>query len=401
MPYVYDKNNKGKGESGFMNFWVEHQYSVVAFLACLVFIAITNLWMLRKSLGAYPASRNGPRVSILVPARNERANIKACVESLLAQEYSDFEVLVLDDQSDDGTAKVLDEQFAGHPRLILLHGATPPPGWIGKSWACHQLAQRASGELLLFTDADTRHHPRTLAHAVRALTEENLDFLSVFIKEDVSSWSERLVIPMISWSILSFLPLALAYYTPWLALSAANGQFLLFRSSAYEAIGGHEAVRQSAVEDIALARCVKQHGLRWRLLDGSDLVRCRMYENYKQVYEGLTKNLLAVFDYRIGWFILIWLWIGLFTFEPLIVLAGHLMGMNLGEIQPALWSVLLSLGLWGITYKRFGYPLYWALFYPLSVAFTVWLAWGSLIRTLRGKAIWKARTLPRVRWRWW
>lgn len=383
-----------------MNFWADHQYSVAVFLFIIFAIAFTNLWMLRRGLSAYLPQREGPKVSILVPARNERDNIRACVESLLAQEYSDFEVLVLDDQSNDGTSSILQE-YVHDPCLKVLRGTDPPPGWVGKSWACYQLAQHASGELLLFTDADTRHHPKTLAHAVSALQQGNLDFLSIFVREEVGSWSERLVIPMIPWSILSFLPLVLAYHTPWAAFSAANGQFLLFRRSAYDAIGGHEAVRQSAVEDLALARRVKRHGLRWRLLDGSDLVRCRMYENYKQVYEGLTKNLLAAFDYRIGWFILIWLWIGLFTFEPLIVLAGHLMGMKLGEIQPALWSVLLSLGLWGITYTRFGYPLYCALFYLLGIALTLWLAWGSLMRTLRGRAIWKARTLPRVRWRWW
>lgn len=382
-------------------FWVEHQYSVVVFLACLVLIAITNLWLLRKRLGTYSPARHGARVSILVPARNEQKNIVPCVESLLAQEYESFEVIVLDDQSDDKTVSLLRERFAGHPRLIVLHGGPPPSGWIGKSWACHQLAQHASGELLLFTDADTRHHPRTLAHAVGALTAENLDFLSLFVREEVGSWSERLIIPVIPWSILSFLPLGLAYATRWPPLSAANGQFLLFRRKAYDAIGGHEAVRQSAVEDLALARRAKQYGLRWRLLDGSDLVRCRMYENYQQVYEGLTKNLLAAFDYRIGWFVLIWLWIGVFTFEPLVVLAGHLLGMGWGEIRLAVWAVMLSLGLWGMTYKRFGYPIRGALWYPLNIAFALWLAWGSLMRTLRGRAIWKARVLPHVPWRWW
>ncbi|MDW8329269.1 MAG: glycosyltransferase [Candidatus Bipolaricaulota bacterium] len=366
----------------------------------LLAIALSNLWMLRRRLHAYSAMGRGPRVSILVPARNEQAHIRACIESLLAQEYSNFEVLVLDDQSDDDTARILQE-YTHDRRLKVLRGTDPPPGWVGKSWACHQLAQHASGELLLFTDADTRHHPRTLSHAVSALEEEGLDFLSLFVKEEVGSWSERLVIPMIPWSILSFLPLALAYYTPWAAFSAANGQFLLFRRGAYDAIGGHEAVRQSAVEDLALARRVKQHGLRWKLLDGSELVRCRMYENYRQVYEGLTKNLLAAFDYRIGWFALIWLWIGVFTFEPLVVLGGHLLGIDLGESQPALGSVALSLGLWGMTYRRFGYPLSLALLYPASVALMLWLAWGSLMRTLNGRAIWKARTLPQVRWRWW
>lgn len=392
--------NKTQGVTFLVSFWEWHQYTVVVFLSVLWIIALSNFWMLRRRLHTYSAMRRGPRVSILVPARNEQARIRACVESLLAQEYSDFEVLVLDDQSDDDTARILQE-YERDRRLRVLRGTDPPPGWVGKSWACHQLVQHASGELLLFTDADTRYHPNTLAHAVSALQQENLDLLSIFVKEEVGSWSERLVIPMIPWSILSFLPLVLAYYTPWAAFSAANGQFLLFQRGAYETIGGHEAVRQSAVEDLALVRRVKQHGLRWRLLDGSELVRCRMYENYRQVYEGLTKNLLAAFDYRVGWFILAWLWIGVFTFEPLVVLGGHLLGISLGESRPALWSVALSLGLWGMTYRRLGYPFALALLYPVSVALMLWLAWGSLMRTLNGRAIWKARTLPQVRWRWW
>jgi len=382
-------------------FWVEHQYSVVVFLACLVLIAITNLWLLRKRLGTYSPARYGPRVSILVPARNEQKNIVPCVESLLAQEYENFEVIVLDDQSDDKTVSLLRERFAGHPRLIVLHGGPPPSGWVGKSWACHQLAQYASGELLLFTDADTRHHPRTLAHAVGALTAENLDFLSLFVHEEVGSWSERLIIPVIPWSILSFLPLGLAYSTRWAALSAANGQFLLFRRSAYEAIGGHEAVRQSAVEDLALARRVKQSGLRWRLLDGTDLVRCRMYRSYHELSEGLTKNLLAAFGYRLGWFIFIWLWLGVMTFEPLIIVLSHLIGMPLGDVRPATMAVGLSLGLWGVSHRRWGYPVAWALGYPVSIALVIWLAWRSLLRTVRGQATWKERVLPRVPWRWW
>ncbi|MCX8103458.1 MAG: glycosyltransferase, partial [Candidatus Bipolaricaulota bacterium] len=212
-PIIFGKTkNVLEENSDLVSFGVPHQYSIAVFLSVLLIVALTNIWILRKRLISYPSAETGPRVSILVPARNEQANIRACVESLLAQEYANFEVLVLDDQSDDDTARILQEYMQDR-RLRVLRGTDPPPGWVGKSWACHQLAQHASGELLLFTDADTRHHPRTLSHAVSALEEEGLDFLSLFVKEEVGSWSERLVIPMIPWSILSFLPLALAYYT--------------------------------------------------------------------------------------------------------------------------------------------------------------------------------------------
>jgi cellulose synthase/poly-beta-1,6-N-acetylglucosamine synthase-like glycosyltransferase len=113
-------------------FWIEHQYSIVVFLGCLLLIALTNLWVLRKRLRSYPAFRDGPRVSILLPARNEQKNIIACVESLLAQEYSNFEVIVLDDQSDDKTASVLRERFGGHPRLTILHGRLHLQGGSGR-----------------------------------------------------------------------------------------------------------------------------------------------------------------------------------------------------------------------------------------------------------------------------
>jgi len=228
----------------------EHQNSPIIFLSVLLLIALSNLLVLRR-LHRYGRPAQFPRLSVLVPARNEEANIGPCVRSLLAQDYPDFELLVLDDESGDQTAQVLASLATSDNRLRVLSGQPLPAGWLGKQWACHQLAQAASGELLLFTDADTRYHPQALSNAVAALLAERTDMLSAVLREEVVSWGERLVVPILVWSIFSFLPLGLAYRLRLPAFTAANGQFLLFRRRAYEQIGGHAAVRQHTTEDLA------------------------------------------------------------------------------------------------------------------------------------------------------
>ncbi|HUV88066.1 MAG TPA: glycosyltransferase, partial [Anaerolineae bacterium] len=198
------------------------------------------------------------------------------------------------------------------------------------------------------------------------------------------------------------LPIALAHRLPTPALSAAVGQFLLFRRPAYDAIGGHAAVRQDPVDDVALARRIKAHGLRWRLLDGTSHVYCRMYHGFAEVWEGFSKNLFAVFQFRILFFLFVWLWTGLVFWEPLVVLGLKIMGLPLRPFSPTLAAVAVaeSLLLWGITYWRFRLPRYLVFFYPLSVLLFVTIAMRSMVLTLTGRATWKGRSLARQRVRW-
>lgn len=396
-------------------FWIYHQISLLYFLGVLLLIALGNLWSWRR-LGSYePAIRpvgsvpcaglssSSPRVSVLVPVRQEAANVGPCVRSLLAQDYSEFEVLALDDESTDGTAEVLMPLAQQDPRLRVLHGAPPPAGWLGKHWACHQLAQAATGDLLLFVDADTRHAPQALQHAVAALQAEQADLVSVFPRQEVGSWAERLVVPIMQWSLSSFLPLGLAYRLRWPHLSAATGQFMLFRRDAYELVGGHAAVRRNAVDDVALTRAIGAKGLRWRLLDGHPYIRCRMYRNFRQVYDGFAKNLFAMFGYNIPLFLFIWLWLLMVFWEPLAVLTLGALGRVVGpqSLTLAAWAVLLSLLLWGFTHWRFGFPLSLTFVYPLNMLLTVVIALRSMVLTLAGRATWKGRCMPRPEQLWW
>lgn len=382
--------------------WTAHQISLIVFLAVLLLIALSNLRALRR-LGTYPLPPRFPGLSILVPARNEEGNIGPCVQSLLAQKYPDFEVLVLDDESTDRTGEILEALAARDNRLRVLRGQPLPPGWLGKHWACHQLAQVASGDLLLFTDADTRHHPHALRDAVAALIVEEADLLTAIPRQDVVTWAERLIVPIFPWSILSFLPLCLAHRSRRPSLSASLGQFMLFRRRAYEHVGGHAAVREDAVDDIALGRQIKAHGLRWRLLDGSERICCRMYHGLQEAYEGFSKNLLAGFGYSVPLFALVWLWLGLVFWEPLVVLAFGVSGAPISALSLLLAAaaVVLSLLLWIISHRRFGFPLYLAFLYQVTILLIETVAARSLLLTLGGQATWKGRRLGKLQARRW
>jgi chlorobactene glucosyltransferase len=359
-------------------------------------IVFSNRRMLKR-LGDYRRPVTRPRVSILVPVRNEAHNIGPCAHSLLAQRYPDFEVLVLDDHSTDETWQILTHLAADDGRLQLVKGQCLPDGWLGKHWACHQLAQRASGQLLLFTDADTRHHPHALEEAVAALQAEQADLLTALPRQEVITWGERLVVPLIPWSICVFVPLTLAYRLRLPALSVAIGQFMLFQRRAYDMIGGYEAVKQHGVDDISLARRIKRHGLRWRLADGSQRIHCRMYQNFEQVIEGLSKNLFAAFDYKVATFVFVWTWLAIvFTGPPLLLM----LSLTSGSLPPLLeilsgLAIGLALLLWGTVYWQFHFPLYLTFLYPLTILLVVYLAARSLLLSLTGQATWKGRRLTK------
>jgi len=375
-------------------FWIAHQASLIVFLAVILLIALSNLVILKRMrLGRYPEPKRLPRVSIMVPARNEEHNIGACVESLLAQDYADFEVLVADDNSTDRTWETLERLKRESPQLKIMKGKPLPEGWLGKHWACHQMAEKALGELLLFTDADTRHHPCTLRDAVAALTKENADLLTALPREEVFSFGERLIVPLMHISILSFLPLFIAYRVRWPALSAAGGQFMLFRRETYQQVGGFESVRTNPVDDIDLGRRMKAQGLRWRLADGQDRVSCRMYQGFSESFKGFGKSLFAAFDRNIPVFLFVWLWMGVLFWEPGVVFALRIAGAGISDLSLALAAaaVGVSLILWGTSLRHFRFPLYLTLLYPISILLGVVIAFYSMIATLSGRALWKGR----------
>jgi len=226
------------------------------------------------------------------------------VHSALDQEgVEQLEVIVLDDGSTDGTASVLGELLAtlDDPRLRVVTGTQePPPGWLGKPWACQRLAEQAGGTVLLFTDADVRLMPQAVRAAVRALRRRQLGLLSAYPRQVSEGAVPRLVQPLLVWSWASTLPLAIAERSSRPSLSAANGQFMVFDRDAYWRIGGHEAVASDVLEDIGLMRAIKGASLRGGLVNGRDLATCRMYRDARDLREGYAKSLWAAFGGPVG-----------------------------------------------------------------------------------------------------
>lgn len=370
----------------------------VIFLVALIVIALTNTRNFRR-LEDYHAQTKTPRVSVMVPARNEEQNIAACVVSLLAQDYPDFEVIVLDDESTDRTWDILRAMAAKGTRLKIIKGKPLPEGWIGKPWACHQLVERANGELFLFTDADTRHHPETLKQAVAAFHAEEADFLTALPKEEALTLGEKLTIPIMPFGISSFLPMKTAHKSPSPLLSISVGQFMLFRREVYESIGGYQAVRHCVLDDVEMGRRIKMHGFKWRILDATKYVTCRMYTSLTEVYNGFSKNLFATFGNNILIYIPVWIWLTLVFIFPVVLLGLALSGYLIPEpmIFLAILAIVCSLVLWSITHIRFRYPLYLTFLYPASVSLWVLMAMRSMFKTIAGHNIWKGRTLDVIR----
>lgn len=376
--------------------------AMVIFVTFGVLIALSNMLWVRRFEEYDLADENPPFVSILVPARDEADNIEACVRSLLAQDYPCFEVLVLNDHSTDATGTILRRLAGTDPRLRVLEGKALPPDWPGKHWACQQLADAAQGALLLFTDADTRHAPAALAHGVAAMQQEGIHLLTALPRQEVITWSEKLIVPFMNWAIHSYLPLRLAQKLQLPAFSLTIGQYMLFRRQAFDAIGGFRAAINNVNDDVELGRAIISAGYEWRLLNGSGCITCRMYRDFSAVLEGFSKNVFGFFNYRILPYMFTWLAVVLCFLEPLLALIARQAGSDISTqlYNFALIAVIETLALFIISYRALRIPLYLVLVYPLTIFFFVLVAIRSMVLTLTGHASWKGRELKKTGVRW-
>lgn len=263
-------------------------------LALAVHTAV-NLRLLRRPNVEAPATPE--RVSVLIPARNEEAHIEQTVRSLLAQTgIDDLEVIVLDDGSSDRTAAILRTIDDARLTVITEPDLAPPDGWLGKPWACQRLADRATGSVLVFADADVHFERDAVRAAVDELRAAGFALVAPYPRQIADTWLERLVQPLVTWSWVATMPLGWAERSTRPSLSAANGQFLVVDTASYRAIDGHGAVRGDVLEDIALMRAMKRAGHRTATVDGSQLAECRMYDSPEAVTDGYGKSLWAAFN---------------------------------------------------------------------------------------------------------
>ena len=345
-----------------------------------------------------------PFVSVVVPARNESANIATCLRSITASHYPDFEVVVVDDRSDDDTAEIARAIPRGSARrMVVVDGRPLPSDWLGKPWACHQGSREAKGGLLLFTDADTVHGPDLLTRAVLGRREEGADLLTVVGLQIMETFWERVVQPHVFFTMLFRFPdfERVSRNENWRD-AIANGQFLLFTREAYEAIDGHASVRDEVVEDLALAQVVKRAGLQLRIRSAEESFATRMYRSLGDLVEGWSKNMLMGGLQSVpAWMrtilppvafiggVVLWL------LAPTVLLAG-LLGALFPALSPGepllVWAglaYLFSVLLWIRVYHQMRAGWWYAPLYPLAAGVFSWIYLRSWAR---GRDVeWKGR----------
>ncbi|MFW5831683.1 MAG: glycosyltransferase [Prolixibacteraceae bacterium] len=236
-----------------------------------------------------------PAISVLIPARNEEETIGSILGDLQQIPHKNMEVIVFNDQSTDNTAALVNSLIAKDPRLKLINSAGLPDGWLGKNYACHQLAKNASGEYLLFLDADVRVKPDAIESALAQMQKHNLKLLSIFPKQIMKTTGEKITVPIMNSILLSMLPLILTRTSKRASLAAANGQFMLFEAGMYHQIKPHETMKAQKVEDILIARYFKENGLKMQCMTGNNSITCRMYSSFQEAAYGFSKNVAEFF----------------------------------------------------------------------------------------------------------
>ncbi len=299
-----------------------YNWLILSVLAILFISFIINLKYF-KSVFSYKLNiiyiQTLPRVSVLVPARNEEKNIEACLRSLIAQDYMNLEIIVLDDNSTDNTSKIIhkviqeynnintiNQTFSDNSKdkrkiiLKYIKGEPLQEGWVGKNFACYQLEKAASGDYLLFTDADTIHSPESVSCGLQCLISNNLDALSVYPEILMHTFFERMVISFMKFGILLFLPIYLRSNIKKPILSPALGSYMLYKRNAYRALGGHAMIYNKCLEDMNMASLLKSKGYKFEIFDGFKTYKTRMYSNLEDIYKGFSRFIFTTFNYKKG-----------------------------------------------------------------------------------------------------
>jgi chlorobactene glucosyltransferase len=376
-----------------MHFLISYYFDFVILLTLpICIIAIVNLFEFRKPKAIVSTNISLPFISILVPARNEERVIEKCIESLLAQNYPNFEVLVLDDNSSDSTYEELCILRNRDYRLRILAGALLPDGWCGKPHACWQLAKAASGEFLLFTDADCVFHPDALLLAVGAMAEHEADLVSLSPEYVSESFWEELLVSQLVYIPLYFAPMPLVNGSSYSFIGGANGSFLYMKKSTYFEVDGHHAVRGELAEDIKFAQMVKRKNKHFWYGDGINAYSVRMYESLGQIWVGFTRNLFPAFSNKLYYLIPTLFYLLMIFVLPLILgIYGFMQGASWTWLAftPYLITILLRLSIC-LKLKR-GHAAY-VLLDPLAWSATIIIAIGSVFKTKFSGAEWKGRT---------
>ena len=364
---------------------------IIAFFTILT--GITNFIWLKK----IPTNKNTPEsklVSILIPARNEADVIESTIKSIMNQSYKNYELLILDDNSSDSTQSIIQKLEKLNSKIELINGLSLPEGWLGKNWACHQLSEKAKGEYILFMDADTILDKFILEDSIIALQKEKIDLLSLVPGRDTKLIADHAMKKIISWFIVCWLPMKLAINLNAPFLSATFGQFMLFKKSSFNDIGGFEAIKDNPVDDFQLGRNIKKNLFKWMLFDAAFRITTRTYNTNKDLISGYSKNIFPAVGYSISIFLVIFLILISFVLGSTIPIILYALGI-LQNQQLILLCVSLLILLfisWEIVTIRFKYSIFTPFSFPLLISLILLLALRSFIDNVFYSSTWKGRS---------
>jgi glycosyltransferase involved in cell wall biosynthesis len=344
---------------------------------------IVNLTLIpRLSAGARPA--NEPLVSVIIPARDEARIIERTVRAFLAQTYANLQVIVVNDRSTDGTGDIV--RAIHDDRLTVIDGVEPPSGWLGKPWALHQGSRAARGELLLFVDADVIYAPPAIAAAVAYAEQRRPALLTLLPHFEMRGFGENAAMPMMALTAFTFLPTWFSNRTRMARLGIGGGTGNLVTAGGYASCGGHEALKDSVVDDVALAQLVRRSGGRTEAVRADELVSLRMYHGVFEVVQGFTKNAFAVFgrNYVAGFLV-----VAGSVVLNILPYAFALAGDRISIATIVVISVTRV-----ILFRALRYRLDAAIFlHPVMAAIWIWIFFRSMWLTgIRRKLLWRGRT---------
>lgn len=368
------------------------------FLTGLLFIVLWNVWVFRKRRYRSIPESELPFVSVLIPARNEERSIRECVESILNQDYKKYEVIVLNDNSEDRTGQILEELSKIHGELKIINGLPLPEGWSGKNFACHQLYRASQGKYLLFTDADTVHFRDSILNSVTRSINRKADLYTLIPKMTMNNFAERMIMPGLHFTTFTLLPYYLAETLKSPAFAMGVGPFLLFKREAYEATGGHEALKNDLVDDVRLAKNIKKSGYKVVVNKGLDILSCRMYHSLREIWEGFSKNIFPGMGYSSPALFSVFFAYLILFFVPFVGVPVSLAAGNNFLLYNFSYQVALLLIMRTIINSSFKLGFISVLLHPAGVFIISMIAFNSWrLNKFGSGSLWKGRTYSEIK----
>ena len=381
----------------------------------IIWVILSSLWCI-LAIGAFlllksrydallplrsspSATIDPPSISVIIPARDEAENIGKCLESLTKQIYphKTLKILVVDDGSTDDTILIAQGYMDQSIQVELIDAGVLPPGWLGKSHACWVGANSTHTDWLCFVDADTRHAPELISAAIHSAIDEEVDLLTLHPRQEMLGFWERLLMPIPFMTLMILLD-AQGINNPKSEKALANGQFILIKKEVYVSIGGHAAIHDQVLEDVAIARLVKSSGFKLKLLGGSELIRTRMYAQLKTLWEGLARGGSELFGVPLT--ILAVLSSALTAFIPIAYPIWRLMlawqrydGITILSALLACAGSVAWYGAHTLAFHHYRVPYRYLLLLPISNLLIALVNAEGIIRRMRSQRIWKGRTI--------